>query len=55
MVFKYSDVNSPRINCCQLGPVPSFEMFLKIYDIYKLENPDAKPATETLPTTCKIE
>jgi hypothetical protein len=26
-----------------------------VYDIYKLENPDAKPATELLPTTCKIE
>lgn len=33
----------------------NFEMFLKIYDIYKLENPNAKPVTETLPTTCKIE
>jgi hypothetical protein len=33
----------------------NFEMFLKIYDIFKLENPDAKPATETLPTTCKME
>jgi hypothetical protein len=33
----------------------NFTMFLKIYDIYKLENPDAKPVTETLPTTIKLE
>jgi hypothetical protein len=33
----------------------NFEMFSKIRDIYNLENPDAKPATETLPTTIKIE
>jgi len=32
----------------------NFEMFLKIYDVYKLENPDAKPHTETLPTTIKL-
>jgi len=32
----------------------NFEMFNKVYDIYKLENPDAKPATETLPTSIKI-
>jgi hypothetical protein len=32
----------------------SFEMFTKIYDIYKLENPDAKPYTELLPTTVKV-
>ena len=32
----------------------NFEMFLKIYDIYKLENPDAKPVTETLPTSIKL-
>ena len=32
----------------------NFEMFTKIQDIYKLENPDAKPATETLPTSIKI-
>ena len=32
----------------------NFEMFLKIYDVYKLENPDAKPHTETLPTTVKL-
>ena len=33
----------------------NFTMFTKIYDIYKLENPDAKPHTETLPTFVKIE
>jgi hypothetical protein len=33
----------------------NFSMFLKIYDIYKLENPDAKPSTETLPISIKIE
>lgn len=33
----------------------NFEMFLKVKDIYHLENPDAKPATETLPTFVKIE
>jgi len=32
----------------------NFEMFLKIYDIYKLENPDAKPYFDLLPTTIKI-
>jgi hypothetical protein len=32
----------------------NFEMFLKIYDIYKLENPDSKPITELLPTTVKL-
>lgn len=32
----------------------NFEMFLKIYDIYKLENPDAKPATELLPVSIKL-
>jgi hypothetical protein len=32
----------------------NFEMFLKIYDIYKLENPDAKPVTELLPTSVKL-
>jgi len=32
----------------------NFEMFTKIQDIYKLENPDAKPATELLPTTVKL-
>jgi hypothetical protein len=32
----------------------NFEMFLKIYDIYKLENPNAKPHTESLPTTIKL-
>lgn len=33
----------------------NFEMFLKIYDIYKLENPDSKPATETLPISVKVD
>ena len=33
----------------------NFEIFLKIYDIYKLENPDAKPHTEILPTTIKLD
>jgi hypothetical protein len=33
----------------------NFEMFLKIRDIYNLENPDAKPATELLPVTIKLE
>ena len=32
----------------------NFEMFLKIYDIFKIENPDAKPYTESLPTTIKL-
>jgi hypothetical protein len=32
----------------------NFEMFLKIYDIYNLENPNAKPVTETLPTSIKL-
>jgi hypothetical protein len=32
----------------------NFEMFLKIYDIYKLENPDAKPVTELLPISIKL-
>lgn len=31
-----------------------FDMFLKVYDIYKMENPDAKPTTEKLPTSIKI-
>lgn len=32
-----------------------FSMFLKIYDIYKMENPDSKPYTETLPISIKLE
>jgi hypothetical protein len=32
----------------------NFEMFTKIQDIYKLENPDAKPATELLPVSVKL-
>jgi len=42
----------------QLKPVDdigtNFNMFLKIYDIYKLENPESKPMTELLPTSVKI-
>ena len=33
----------------------NFTMFTKIYDIYRLENPDFKPHTETLPTFVKME
>ena len=32
----------------------NFKMFQNIYEIYKLENPDAKPYTELLPTTVKL-
>ena len=32
----------------------NFSMFKNIYEIYQLENPDVKPATETLPTTVKL-
>jgi len=32
----------------------NFEMFKKIYDIYKLENPEFKPITELLPTSIKM-
>jgi hypothetical protein len=32
----------------------NFEIFKNIYDIYKLENPDFKPVTETLPTRVKM-
>ena len=42
----------------QLKPSDSiatnFEMFQKIYDIYRLENPDFKPITELLPISVKI-
>jgi hypothetical protein len=39
----------------QIGEIDkNFEMFNKIYDIYRMENPDAKPATESLPTTIKL-
>ena len=31
-----------------------FDMFLKVYDIYKMENPDSKPFTEKLPTSVKL-
>jgi hypothetical protein len=33
----------------------NFSMFKSIYDIYKLENPDSKPVTETLPTSIKLD
>lgn len=33
----------------------NFEMFLKVYDIYKLENPNVKPYTEILPISIKID
>jgi hypothetical protein len=33
----------------------NFDMFLKIYDIYKLENPDSEPAFLTLPTSIKLD
>ena len=36
------------------GIATNFEMFKKIYDIYKLENPEFKPITELLPTSIKI-
>jgi len=32
----------------------NFDMFLKIYDIYKLENPDDVPYSQSLPTSIKI-
>jgi hypothetical protein len=32
----------------------NFEMFKKIYEIYKLENPNMKPHSEILPTTIKL-
>jgi hypothetical protein len=32
----------------------NFKMFMNIYEIYKLENPNFKPLTETLPTSVKI-
>jgi Holliday junction resolvase-like predicted endonuclease len=32
----------------------NFKMFQNIYEIYKLENPDAKPYTELLPTAVKL-
>ena len=32
----------------------NFQMFQKIYDIYKLENPEFKPITELLPTSIKM-
>jgi hypothetical protein len=32
----------------------NFKMFKNVQEIYKLENPDHKPATETLPLMVKI-
>jgi hypothetical protein len=32
----------------------NFDMFMKIYDVYKMENPNAKPYTEMLPTAVKL-
>jgi hypothetical protein len=32
----------------------NFDMFMKIYDVYKMENPNSKPYTEMLPTTVKL-
>jgi hypothetical protein len=32
----------------------NFEMFTKIYDIYKLENPDSAPYSQVLPTSVKL-
>jgi hypothetical protein len=36
------------------GIASNMEMFLKIRDIYNLENPESKPITELLPTSIKI-
>ena len=33
----------------------NFQSFLKVYDIFKLENPDMEPYSEKLPTTIKLE
>ena len=39
----------------QVGDIEkNFKMFMNIYEIYKLENPDFKPMTELLPTSVKI-
>jgi len=32
----------------------NFEMFTKVYDIYKLENPDDAPYSQSLPTSVKL-
>jgi len=32
----------------------NFKMFRHVYELYKLENPELKPATETLPTVIKL-
>lgn len=34
--------------------INNFKMFQNIYEIFKLENPDSKPHTESLPTTVKL-
>jgi hypothetical protein len=34
--------------------ITNFTMFQNIYEIYKMENPDFKPATELLPTSVKL-
>ena len=40
----------------QIGDIEkNFKMFMNIYEIYKLENPDFKPMTELLPTSIKIK
>jgi hypothetical protein len=36
------------------GIASNMEMFLKIRDIYNLENPESKPITELLPTSVKL-
>jgi hypothetical protein len=33
----------------------NFEMFKRVYEIYRLENPNMKPHSETLPTTIKLD
>lgn len=33
----------------------SMEMFIKIYDIYRLENPESKPYTELLPLSVELD
>lgn len=39
----------------QVGDIDHyFSMFKNVYSIYKMENPESKPVTETLPTVVKI-
>jgi len=33
----------------------NMELFLKIYDLYKLENPNDKPSTNEFPTSVQLE